>query len=258
MENATKALLIAASILITIMVVTLLLMLYNQISSYYNTLHEEKEVEQLADFNKIFENYHRENIRGTELLSLMNRVIDYNERLTEGTKTEYPRIVVQITIGAVKSFKYNENDDTIFGAFGNANNNNYIIKNNKEDELSDKNLIAVTEIENELINRYSEYNLTSTSLQRLSADISNICLGNAPTKNAKMKRENILKNTLKISSVTDDNIDDAIDIATKYYQLTQFKRAMFNCKKISYDKFSGRINEMFFEVQRENDQLVLN
>lgn len=253
MENATKALLIAASILITIMVVTLLLMLYNQISSYYNTLHEEKEVEQLADFNKIFENYHRENIRGTELLSLMNRVIDYNERLTEGTKTEYPKINVTIEIGDVDSFKYSNNDTPIFKG-AKKNDKNYRIKNDSDD----KDLTAVTEIENELINTYGDYNLTSTSLQRLSADISNIRLGDEPTENAKMKRKNILKNTLKISNVTDDNIDDAIDIATKYYQLTQFKRAMFNCKEISYDKFSGRINEMFFEVQRENDQLVLN
>ena len=78
MENATKALLIAAGVLLAMMLISLLVMGYNRISSYYEQKHELIMAEQLDKFNKEFQNYNRSDIRGNELISLMNKVIDYN------------------------------------------------------------------------------------------------------------------------------------------------------------------------------------
>lgn len=107
MENATKALLISAGIMLAVMIVSLMLVIYNQISSYYAAQHEEKEIEQLKDFNEIFENYHRDQIRGSDMLSLMNRIINYNERQAYEENKQYPRMRVTIELGShVEDFKY--------------------------------------------------------------------------------------------------------------------------------------------------------
>ena len=78
MENASKALLIAAGILIGLILITMIIFGYNQISSYYTNREEVKQSEQLAEFNKQYIGYDREDVRGSDLLSLVNKIIDYN------------------------------------------------------------------------------------------------------------------------------------------------------------------------------------
>lgn len=266
MENASKALLISAAILIAILIISLMMVVYNEVSDYYAAGHEEKEIQQLKEFNEIFDNYNRENIRGTDMLSLMNRIIDYNERLSYEVNTQYPRMQVTIDLkGHLEDFKYRDVATTIFTGI----TRDGLITNKKgTDAVEDKWLVSITEVENELIDSdgpYSRFNLTPTKLQRLSADISNIIIDPyyetgiddmsvKSRKNRKIIIKNILKQEFDDSNITD--LNDIKEIAAKYYEFTQFKRALFNCTQVIYDQESGRINEMNFEVKINDNDIV--
>ena len=56
MENASKALLIGASILFIVMVLSLVMIFYNEVSDYYQTESDITYQEQTVEFNKNFEN----------------------------------------------------------------------------------------------------------------------------------------------------------------------------------------------------------
>lgn len=105
MENVTKALLIAGGIMFTILIVSLLTYSF----SVYKQNQEERlrmqATEELTKFNLQFTNYARDDILGYELVSLLNKVIDYNQRnSSEGIATnaagnyyQYTPITVEIS-----------------------------------------------------------------------------------------------------------------------------------------------------------------
>lgn len=264
MENATKALLISAGIMLAVMIISLMLVIYNQISSYYAAQHEEKEIEQLKDFNEIFENYHRDKIRGSDMISLMNRIIDYNERQAYEENKQYPRMRVTIDLGShIDEFKFPGDLTTpnVLPVGGVITN-----KTAGDQRTEDKKLIAVTEIENVLRSNNAAFNLTSTKLQQLSADISNIVIDSVyetedsvTADNIREKRQNILKSILgRTTDFNAQEINTLKDIACQYYEFTQFKRALFNCTEVIYDQATGRICEMNFEVYTKNNMVVFN
>ena len=66
MENATKALLIAAGVLIGIIILSMLLLGYNQISNYYQQQSDNLSLKQIVELNKKFTNYDGKTIRGND------------------------------------------------------------------------------------------------------------------------------------------------------------------------------------------------
>lgn len=283
MENATKALLIAAGILFAVMIMSLLLVGYNQISSYYSAQHEEQQIKQLADYNKIFQNYNREKIRGNEMISLMNRVIDYNERQAYDESKKYPRMRVTIKLGANvwQQFTYKPANktninDTIFKNVLNGDGDITNVSNSSSNKTNDKTLVQITNVDEDLKNKYPSLNLTKDKLQKLSSNISNIMIkedtegidnkdisqltpAQETERSNRKKRLDLLKDILGISeSVIKDNMGNIKDATCKYYELTQFKRAYFDCDIMNYDKSTGRINEMVFIVKITNGNIELN
>ena len=83
MENVSKALMIAGGMLIAIMVISLIIVLWNQMSGYFAEQHSATIVEQIAEFNAQFENYNGKDIRGNELISVMNKVVNYNRTYSD-------------------------------------------------------------------------------------------------------------------------------------------------------------------------------
>ena len=79
MENATKALLMAAGILIAIIVLSLAIVVYGRVTSYYQLKQRNISEEQLTAFNNEYSVYDREDVTGFELVSLINKTIDYNQ-----------------------------------------------------------------------------------------------------------------------------------------------------------------------------------
>lgn len=152
MENISKALLIAAGVFLAMMILSLMLLVYNKISSHYSQQQELLSIEQMDKFNKQFQNYNRGDIRGNELISLMNKVIDYNVSQSYQVGTGYKPIKVKIVIGSAFTgeFRYETSDGYKIGT-----QNAYIteiIQNTGVNNLTnDKNLVKIASTPDDLI-----------------------------------------------------------------------------------------------------------
>ena len=239
MENASKALLIAAGIIITLLIITLLVGLYNEVSSYYESKHNMTEAEQLEKFNSVYLNYNDTEIRGNELISVMNRIIDYNN--LQARENGYERIIIKIDFnGHIAELAY-DNNPTLF-------NGNLITNDTNDMEIK-----RVAELPITLVSS----GLTDLKLQKLSSEIHNIVLDN-PNDEEKSERAKKLTRILGRTINKDDNIDDIEEATLKYYQITQFKRTMFECTNVSVDTATGRVNKMEFIAVLENGQLKMD
>ena len=81
MENASKALLMAGGILIALLVISALILMFNQIGAYGKSQEDMKRNSQIVEFNKDFEKYlENKGITGADVISLFNKVNDFNKK----------------------------------------------------------------------------------------------------------------------------------------------------------------------------------
>lgn len=76
MENASKALIIAGAILLSILLISLSIMIYTQAQEVVNG--ESMNEFQIASFNSKFQKYEGTNIKGAQVKSLINEMIAVN------------------------------------------------------------------------------------------------------------------------------------------------------------------------------------
>ena len=286
MENSAKAIIIAGGMFILIMVITLLVIFGRSLSSYMQGQHDKEMVKQITEFNNKFANYQGTELRGTELISVLNRVIDYNA--LEAGEYGYDPVLVEIDLvdrnALDRGIKCNSADEDVL-----FKKNASKIKNSKD---SDDELKTVSQKGTTMLSKYSDKEkypdnyiprLTDTKLQKLSAEISNIAqkqdnsswLNKYDEENRKTvynstrakKLTNILGYTVsavgtEICKINVDGIEKDIIPAVKkatceYYQYTQFKRIMFKCTSIEYSQDTGRINKMSFEVKTTTDGKIV-
>lgn len=132
MENASKALTMAGGILIAILVIGALLLMFNQIGNYERAQTTDKKTSQLAQFNMDFERYTYDNgITGTDLISLANKIIDYNKKDGVANSVNY-NIKMSLTIINMNNFKkkygYSNDNEALFKA------NEYVISQDNENK----------------------------------------------------------------------------------------------------------------------------
>ena len=95
MENASKALLIAGGVLISIIVISGFILGMQAVADFQESRSNAEVEQQTLEFNNLYESYNRKNIRGNDMISLMNRIVDYNKRKpAEG----YAKMQVSFTI----------------------------------------------------------------------------------------------------------------------------------------------------------------
>ena len=82
MENASKALIMAGSVLIALIVIGAFILMLTNLNDYQEKNDTTLQQQQIVEFNNQFSTYDRTGLRGTDMLSLMNRIIDYNSRKT--------------------------------------------------------------------------------------------------------------------------------------------------------------------------------
>lgn len=244
MENATKALVMAGSILIALLIIGALLLMFNNLSSYQNTNQQNIKDTQIVEFNNQFTTYIRNDVRGNELYSLLNSVIDYNRRKTiEGDQGAiqigYQPMEVKFSLQSPDgkdrkdlSIDYN---NRIFKT------NNYTV--NKSDNTFERNIKNI--IDGEVID--STY--TEAVLNSLTTGITKIFLPNTATEEAKKIATNAFNNITGLS-VSYRELKEGTSIRErvyKYYEYVQFKRAHFDCVDSKYDNSTGRILYLEFK-----------
>lgn len=249
MENASKALIMAGSVLIALMIIGALLLMFNGLSSYQQVGEQNTREAQVVAFNNQFETYNRQDVRGSDLYSLVNRVVDYNRRKSiegtgendEGQYLAYEPMKIEFTMNSITELS--------------ADGTRRLIKDTNYTINSTTNTFK--SVYEEVAGLESDYG--KQVLQNLCTAKDKIFI-NSTDRNDKIKAINNFNSAYgkKEIIITETNSDLAIETAYKkmveykedvytYYEYIQFKRARFKCTNTEYNKTTGRINYMKFE-----------
>lgn len=167
MENASKALLMAGGVLIALLVIGALVLMFNQIGSYQQSQDTNKKNSQLAEFNLEFERYlDDKGITGADVISLINKVVDYNNKAKKGGVTDSIdyNIKMSITISNLNQFNikyaYNNDINRIFEinsyTIGDNNTQGNNLKNNLDSEKKLENIGISPDILKQLSDKSQE------------------------------------------------------------------------------------------------------
>lgn len=269
MENASKAIIMAGSVLLTIAMVSLLIFGWNKFSAYYSSDDDLADIDDLTKFNLQFTNYERDDVHGYELVSLANKVYDYNTRRSNaaGNKSNelYNPITMTIDFNRMeKKFRYS-NDLTsrelLFkdGKYSNNGIENFIQKatdieekfggKDKAEKLA-KNIGSLILTQQQIDYNSSIMSETESKRQALAQYISIVGEDNDL---------NITSDSIKPKETSDSdnqniktlykNMTDKLtkyDDVMKYYEYYQFKKGIFKCTKLEYDQNTGRVSTITF------------
>lgn len=218
MENASKALIMAGSVLIALLILGALLLMFNNLSSYQKVGERDTREAQVIEFNNQFTTYLRDDVRGSDMISLMNRIVDYNTR--KGNNTEgFEKMKIEITGIDVKNLLMYDKD-----------HDEQIIKTQyNQDNINE--LLTIKGLEDKYQAKY---------ITALSSNISKVMASQEETQNILPKNINTY-----VGGYAQIKKDTA-----KYYQYSQFKRLHFNCdtNATKYSTSSGRITELKFKA----------
>ena len=125
MENASKALMFAGTILITLMVISAVVFMYRDLTSVKRQESENQKVEEIAEFNKSFESYEKD-LKGAQIFSLANKITDYNTKYVQNMDEGYEAITLNVKVGSeTKNAQYYTNlqtsVDTIMNTYQSSN-----------------------------------------------------------------------------------------------------------------------------------------
>lgn len=262
MENASKALLIAGGVLLSLMVISLLIYMFNGISSFQSEEIDAERQAQIVNFNNGYETYNREDVRGSDLYSLLNKVIDYNTRKStegsaEGKELSYQEMTVDVKIATDIEKKYTPD---------NASNRLIKAQEYQASKMNNSFKTDVIDKINSLTVKISGVSFSEKQLTSLAAGLTKIFI-EEPTGNDQNKKVAKIKAINNFNSAygskelpidSDTNIDDSWNKIKKgsdicenvytYYEYVQFKRNIFKCTGTEYNKNTGRIIKMTFEA----------
>lgn len=208
MENASKALIMAGGILIALLVISLLVMFYGNIKNLMSANYNTDVTEQVAEFNKQYDVYYRDNLYGSDILSIANKVYDYNKR--EYEEQGYARLDIEVTIKS-KIMAYNSE----------------IIVDSKQKYNADA-LKQKAEYLDNNIQKYGKQKVSGKTIEALSG-----------------LRTNELKELLGTDNIT--QVQEKINLYLGYKSaLATLKSKTFKAEKFKYDESTGRITLMKF------------
>ncbi len=251
MENASKALIFAGSVLISLMIIGALVLMFNGLSNYQKSGTIDTRGAQVIEFNNQYETFNRNNVRGSDIYSLLNKVIDYNRRKSsegtgqkdEGQFLAYEPMTITFDLGDDWENKFRAtNENGFIHLIQQRNYEQNATQNTFEAGIKDR----VKELEN----RYGADSINSLAIVK-----EKIFLENNPDEESKERALNTFNKLSKKQSVTRTaNLNnDWNQLLNKhrvpvyqYYEYMQFKRARFNCTHVDYNNQTGRIIRMDF------------
>lgn len=212
MENASKALTMAGSMLIAIIVISLLVVFFNQLQNLQKTELNKEEVEQVAQFNETYDVYYRD-VYGSELLSIANKIKDYNIR--ESEISGYTEIELEVNI--------TEDIDKELLKKGTYNSTQLIQKlKNIEDKIEEIETKSITFIKD----------------------------GTAQKSSRKIKQlANMRTKDIEELGKPKEDYKEYVRLYNTYKTLlTQIKAQVFKVQEFKYDEDTGRITKMIYKL----------
>ena len=232
MENASKALIIAGSILISMIIISLLVLFFNNLRENMAAQQKEEDIMQAAEFNKQFTSYERD-VYGSELLSIANKVYDYNVRETQ--EKGYTEVTIVVKINGEKI----DSEKTYF------KKSTYKVEkkiNELKDEL-DKIKADLEKYSDRTESKGFIFFNKNKKWSRTIAQLSNM-----------RTTDWIAGLELDLNDPNDrikyDKINDLISEFNKYKNIeSQLKQSVFKLTGSDYDKYTGRIIKLEYELQ---------
>lgn len=231
MENASKALIMAGSVLIALIVIGAFILMLNNLNDYQEKNDTIVQQQQIVEFNNQFSTYDRTGLRGTDMLSLMNRIIDYNSRkTTEDIGFQKMKITIRgIDREILQALRYDPSGP------------NLLIK---KDTYTQENLSEIVTKPQALENKYQK-----KYISQLVSNISTFMdiYNSGASMNDKIQEINE-KKWLPKTVTSYGSLDSVKNDILIYYEYSQFKRTYFDSTgETKYDKNTGRIIEMNFK-----------
>ena len=228
MENASKALIMAGSLLISLLIIGALVFMYNQFADVQQTKTDVDEEGKLGEYSKKFEDYNRV-IYGSELLSLANLQEDYNK--TQANEKGYTKIEIKVMINkeitGIGQFNTGENEIAQFSAD----------RKTIERKISELATEKYPKKTGKTIKYYSQ--LSNMEIAKSFDLLDKI--------NATSDSEyyNALTTNTETSGLM-KKLEDYKNLTSSY---TEFKNKRFKCTQIKYDQNNGRVTYMKFVEQ---------
>ena len=247
MENASKALIMAGGMLLAILIVSLLVYAWSLFSKYQASKDSLADVEDTAKFNEQFANYDRDDVQGYELISLVNKIIDYNYRKSDDgeakNNNKYSPIKITVNFGS---------DDNRKSLCPEENVNNKLFSKNTYEQSNQqatrdpfKNII---ETATGLENRWGgSDNATKIAKGYTAMFITPRTDDDKINAVKKFNYSSKTKYKLDVAGYTDMTNKEK-DKVFQYYEYMQFKRSIFksDSENLVYDNLTGRITKMVF------------
>lgn len=208
MENASKALLMAGGMLIALLVIGALVLMFNQIGDYEKGNQGIKKTSEIAEFNIDFIRYTEGNIKGVDIISLANKVINFNSKNGILNSIDYSK---KITLNIdVNDFS------KLFGS------NSYEIKNYDDNDFM-KTIKKFSSLEN---------TYTLSKMDELSSNYDSIVNGNKTIGDILGKKYD---GKLAVKDIED------------YREYSEFKASTFKCKEEPKYHDDGQVKELSFK-----------
>ena len=228
MENASKALLMAAGVLIAVMLLSIIVYMSTSMTRIADAQDQRTEAEQLAAFNKEYEVYNRKKLYGTDIITVVNKAINHNYNMQTANVDDHYYINISIT--PIQKF------ETIY------------------ERIDTKEVYPVAETIG-----YS--GLSPAARSEFGATNTNTCFEDGVTEtlgNWQQNSEGFVMDYDFIKFFSANKEDGEISPPESgdeyryvmYSALTNFKRAIFKCYQVDYNEFTGRIEAMHFEQTR--------
>ena len=229
MENATKALQMAASVLFAMMIIGLITFSFAKVEEAQAKRQDEIKTQQMLDFNKQYGFYEvGENYYGAELLSCINLMEDYNNRIAQDiADTGYQKVTLKI--------KITNEYDVDYCKYLNKKFTTNLFDDNTKSDLDDF---------KKVYNKLQE-ELSKAASKKISSSSSKGKVQSNTVSYWASLRDNVL------TEYFDDNDLNKLKLEIEKYEgllteQTDFSRTRFKCTDIEYDPNNNRIVLMKF------------
>ena len=219
MENASKALIMAGSVLLAMLIIGSLVFMFQTLSNLKNTEASAEDIEKLARYNRQIETFNRDGLYGSEILSLANLIEDYNIRQSD--LKGYTAITLEVYTSGIAG--------------------------------ADKNTIMQAQYTGKdgYLQLIQDFNKLQNDIDTSKAEV---LYGQTVEKFAGMWTEEVvdaLRNygvrETQIDAIIQNEIDPkTLNYTIKKSEMTEFKNKKFRTPEIEYDQYTGRIIKMVF------------
>lgn len=272
MENAVKALEIAAGVLLAVIILSLITYFFSTLSEWPSQEDTMETSEQLARFNLEYEVYEKKAMYGVDVLSCLNKAKSNNEKYVEegaflsGTRygDDYViEVCVRINKPLSEVIEIYYLDETTNTELRRSLTSTIPVATNNEDELSSLGIDLISS------GSYTKFKPEDKLVSaEKSLDGANHMIKDGGSKEFETQKyyslisdkeiiERLLEFSTKNPKITVKNTDSSTlrywSTAVWETALYNFKTRKFKCDSIQYSEKTGRVNAIYFSELGEED-----